>query len=115
MNTFDMSRVKFDQNGLVPAIVQSAKSGRVLMLAYMNQESLSTSLATEQTVFFSRSRQSLWHKGATSGNVQVIQSIELDCDGDTLLIKVSEAGPACHNGTDSCFDTETIFKNGDPE
>ena len=110
MTPFDL--VKFDSEGLVPAVVQSSTTGRVLMLAYMNRESLQNSIETGETVFYSRSRQELWHKGGTSGNVQRIQSIELDCDGDTLLIKVEEAGPACHNGTESCFDTKTIFEKG---
>lgn len=101
--------LKFDEQGLIPAVVQSVSSGRVLMLAWMNLESLSQSIELGQTVFWSRSRQELWHKGKTSGNVQEISSIQADCDGDTLLILVSEAGPACHNGTESCFDTQEVF------
>ena len=98
-------QISWNEHGLVPAIVQSITDGRVLMLAWMNKESLQKSIETNQTVFYSRSRQELWHKGATSGNVQHIESIEHDCDSDALLIKVLEHGPACHNGTRSCFDT----------
>lgn len=101
--------VKYDSQGLVPAIVQSVETGRVLMLAWMNEESLARTLEIGETVFFSRSRNELWHKGATSGNIQSVVSIELDCDGDSILIQVIEAGPACHNGTESCFDTLTLF------
>jgi phosphoribosyl-AMP cyclohydrolase len=104
--------IKYDSNGLVPAIVQSAQSGRVLMLAWMSTTSLQQTLELGETVFWSRSRQELWHKGATSGNVQTVQSIEVDCDGDTLLIRVTEAGPACHNGTESCFDTTMLLLEG---
>jgi phosphoribosyl-AMP cyclohydrolase len=101
----DFDAIKFDADGLVPAIVQSAKDNRVLMLAYMNRESLAASLQTRQTVFFSRSRNELWHKGATSSNVQDIVDIALDCDGDTLLVTVHEHGPACHTGSHSCFES----------
>ncbi|MDE2386465.1 MAG: phosphoribosyl-AMP cyclohydrolase [Actinomycetales bacterium] len=104
-----LGAIKYDANGLVPTIVQSAQSGRVLMLAWMSSESLKQTLELGETVFWSRSRQELWHKGATSGNVQTVQSIEVDCDGDTLLIRVTEAGPACHNGTESCFDTTMLL------
>lgn len=104
-----LGAIQYDANGLVPAIVQSAQSGRVLMLAWMSSESLKQTLELGETVFWSRSRQELWHKGATSGNVQTVQSIEVDCDGDTLLIRVTEAGPACHNGTESCFDTTMLL------
>lgn len=102
--------IKFNELGLVPAIVQSVESKRVLMFAWMNQDSLSRTLELGETVFFSRSRQELWHKGETSGNVQRVHSIELDCDGDALLIQVHEAGPACHNGTQSCFDTSLAYE-----
>ena len=96
-------KVKFDNKGLIPAIVQDVNNKQVLMLAYMNQESLKLSLDTRQTWFWSRSRQELWHKGATSGNTQEIVEIKLDCDGDTLLVLVKPAGPACHTGADTCF------------
>ena len=106
------SDIRFDANGLIPAVVQSASTKRVLMMAWMNAESLNQSLEFGETVFFSRSRQEIWHKGASSGNTQRILKVELDCDADVLLITVDEAGPACHNGTESCFDTETIFEVG---
>ncbi|MEY4078306.1 MAG: hypothetical protein RIS80_75 [Actinomycetota bacterium] len=107
-----LSMVNFDANGLVPAIVQST-SGRVLMLAWMNAESLEQTLNIGETVFYSRSRRELWHKGATSGNTQRVLKIELDCDSDAVLIQVEEAGPACHTGEESCFDVETLFISGD--
>ena len=102
----------FNEQGLIPAIVQSADTDRVLMFAWMNSESLNQTLELGETVFYSRSRQELWHKGATSGNTQTVVKIELDCDADSLLILVKENGPACHNGTESCFDTKTIFSKG---
>lgn len=104
----DIQSVKFDSAGLVPAIIQDFESGRVIMFAWMNLESLSQSLKIRETVFYSRSRKELWHKGQTSGNTQAIIGIEVDCDSDALLIQVKAAGPACHNGTDSCFDTSSI-------
>jgi phosphoribosyl-AMP cyclohydrolase len=104
--------LSFNDQGLIPAIVQS-ETGRVLMLAWMNAESIRQTLEIEQTVFFSRSRNEIWHKGATSGNTQQVLKIELDCDGDALLIQVREAGVACHTGTESCFDVETLFISED--
>ena len=98
-----LERIKFDANGLVPAIVQDAATGTVLMLAYMNRESLEKTLATGTTWFYSRSRQELWNKGATSGHVQTVKEMFYDCDGDTLLVKVEQKGAACHEGTYSCF------------
>ncbi|MBN2047518.1 MAG: phosphoribosyl-AMP cyclohydrolase [Anaerolineaceae bacterium] len=98
-----MQGLKFDQNGLIPAIVQDVENGQVLMMAYMNAESLAKTLEMGETVFWSRSRHELWHKGATSGNTQRVVSIAVDCDGDTLLIQVRPAGPACHTGEISCF------------
>jgi phosphoribosyl-AMP cyclohydrolase len=95
--------VKFNEGGLVPAIVQDHTTGEVLMLAYMNAESLNKTLETGETWFWSRSRQSLWHKGETSGNSQRVVSVAIDCDGDTLLVRVQPAGPACHTGARSCF------------
>jgi phosphoribosyl-ATP pyrophosphohydrolase/phosphoribosyl-AMP cyclohydrolase len=95
--------VRFDSHGLVPAIVQDAGSGEVLTLAYMNRQSLEKSIETGETWFYSRSRKELWHKGETSGNVQQIVDIQLDCDGDALLVRVKPAGPACHTGQRSCF------------
>ncbi len=98
-----IERIKFDANGLVPAVVQDAATGTVLMLAYMNRQSLEKTLATGTTWFYSRSRQELWNKGATSGHVQTVQELFYDCDGDTLLVKVEQTGAACHEGTYSCF------------
>jgi phosphoribosyl-AMP cyclohydrolase len=93
----------WDERGLIPTIVQDAETGAVLMLAYMSEESLRRSLELGETVFWSRSRQTLWHKGETSGNTQRIVDIRYDCDADTLLVVVNPAGPACHTGEYSCF------------
>lgn len=101
--------LKFDKNGLIPAIVVDDESGNVLTLAYMNRESLEISMQKGLTCFWSRSRQELWLKGETSGNYQHIQSITADCDGDALIVRVKKDGPACHLGTDSCF-TNQIFE-----
>lgn len=98
---FDMLRL--DEAGLVPAIVQDAATHEVLMMAWMNVASLQRTLALGETVFWSRSRQEYWHKGATSGHVQRVVEIRADCDGDTLLILVEPSGPACHTGAVSCF------------
>jgi len=99
---------KFDAQGLIPAIVQDADTGQVLMLAWMNATSLELTRQTGETHFWSRSRQELWHKGATSGNVQHVVELALDCDGDTLLVKVHPAGPACHTGAVSCFFNQVL-------
>ncbi|MEH7107775.1 bifunctional phosphoribosyl-AMP cyclohydrolase/phosphoribosyl-ATP diphosphatase HisIE [Bacillus sp. JJ1764] len=99
----NLEEVKFDEKGLVPAIIQDAETLEVLTLAYMNKESLGKSLETGETWFYSRSRQELWHKGATSGNTQAVVSIKYDCDQDALLVLVSPKGPACHTGAVSCF------------
>lgn len=101
--TQSLPELKWNKAGLIPAIVQDTNSGEVLMLAWMNRESLEKTLATGQTWFWSRSRQELWPKGATSGNIQQITEIFYDCDGDTLLVKVISAGPACHTGNRTCF------------
>ena len=95
--------IQWDGRGLVPAIVQDANTGEVLMLAYMNRQSLQASLDTGETHFWSRSRDELWHKGATSGHTQRIIELRYDCDGDTLLALVEPRGPACHTGHRSCF------------
>jgi phosphoribosyl-ATP pyrophosphohydrolase/phosphoribosyl-AMP cyclohydrolase len=99
----DMNELKFDSNGLIPAIVVDAKSKEVLTLAYMNAESLAITMQERRTCFFSRSRQQLWRKGETSGNVQHVVSITADCDKDALVVKVEKEGPACHTGEESCF------------
>jgi len=95
--------LRFDENGLIPAIVQDASSGEVLMLAYMNAESLRRTLESGQAWFWSRSRQELWHKGATSGNFLNVKAILKDCDEDALVVKVEPLGPVCHTGERSCF------------
>ena len=101
--------LKFDEKGLIPAIIQDADSGRVLTLAYMNRESLGISLERRLTCFWSRSRQELWLKGETSGNYQHIVSITADCDHDALLVRVHPDGPACHLGTASCFENPLLI------
>lgn len=98
-----LAHLKFDDQGLIPAIVQDADTGRVLTLAYMNRETVQLSLKERQTWFWSRSRQKLWHKGETSGHTQQILRAEADCDGDALLVYVRPQGPACHTGKNSCF------------
>lgn len=97
------AELKYDANGLIPAVVQQHDTGEVLMVAWMNAESLARTLETEQTWFWSRSRQELWNKGATSGNTQQVIEVRYDCDGDTLLVRVEAAGPACHTGERTCF------------
>lgn len=99
----DITQLKFDEKGLIPAIVVDGKSGQVLTLAYMNRESLDISLREGRTCFWSRSRQELWRKGETSGAVQHIIDVTADCDGDALVIRVNKDGPACHTGAESCF------------
>ena len=99
----DMEKLKFDEKGLIPAIVVDGKSGQVLTLAYMNRESLEISIKEERTCFWSRSRQELWRKGETSGAVQHIIDITADCDYDALVVRVNKDGPACHTGAESCF------------
>jgi len=103
-----LSRLKFDDQGLIPAIVQDAATGQVLTLAYMNREAVELSLKERQTWFWSRSRQKMWHKGETSGNTQQILRAEADCDGDALLVTVQAQGPACHTGKDTCFFNEVF-------
>jgi phosphoribosyl-ATP pyrophosphohydrolase/phosphoribosyl-AMP cyclohydrolase len=100
----NIDSMAFDAQGLIPAIVQDNQSKAVLMMAYMNRESLQKTLETKQTWFWSRSRRELWHKGATSGNVQHVKEVRYDCDQDTLLLLVVPEGPACHNGTYTCFE-----------
>ncbi len=103
VTTIDEATVRLDGQGLVPAVVQQADTGEVLMVAWMNERSLELTRETGTTWFWSRSRQELWNKGATSGNVQTVRRILLDCDGDTLLVQVDSPGPACHTGHRSCF------------
>lgn len=99
----ELKNIVYDENGLVPAIVQDATTGKVLTLAYMNEDALQKTVETKETWFFSRKRQELWNKGETSGNKQTIKQISYDCDGDTILIQVEPKGPACHTGEDTCF------------
>lgn len=97
------SMLKLDEKGLIPAIIQDADSGEVLMLGYMNEESLRKTFETRQVWFYSRSRQELWHKGATSGNYLNLEEVWKDCDEDTLLVKARPVGPVCHTGNRTCF------------
>lgn len=106
----NLDELKFDEKGLIPAVVVDAKSKKVLTVAYMNRESLEISIKEKRTCFWSRSRQELWRKGETSGNVQKIVSITADCDKDALTVMVEKSGPACHLGTDSCFNN-TVWEN----
>lgn len=110
----NIDELKFDEKGLIPAIVVDAESKQVLTLAYMNRESLEISMNEGRTCFWSRSRQELWRKGETSGNVQHIVDITADCDRDALVIRVNKTGPACHLGTDSCFNSP-VFSSGAAE
>ena len=110
----DISELRFDEKGLIPAIVVDAWSRKVLTLAYMNEESLKISMEEKRTCFWSRSRQELWRKGETSGNVQHIVSITADCDRDALIVLVDKEGPACHLGTDSCFN-DAVYINEEAE
>ncbi|MBI5962227.1 MAG: phosphoribosyl-AMP cyclohydrolase [Chloroflexi bacterium] len=103
MKTILIEKIKFDVNGLVPAIVQAAETNEVLMMAWMNAESLRLTIESGETWFWSRSRSELWHKGATSGNIQSVVEIRVDCDADTLLVLVNPTGPACHTGERTCF------------
>ncbi len=108
MGGFDLDKLRFDERGLIPAIIVDHKSKQVLTLAYMSRESLEISLERRLTCFWSRSRQKLWLKGETSGNYQHIVSVTSDCDDDALLIEVNPDGPACHTGTFSCFTHEVL-------
>jgi phosphoribosyl-AMP cyclohydrolase len=98
-----LDTMKFDANGLLPAIVQDSETGEVLMVAYMNREALELTLSSGNTHFYSRSRKKLWRKGETSGHVQIVEDVRTDCDADTILIKVRQEGAACHEGYRSCF------------
>ncbi|MHB1354615.1 MAG: phosphoribosyl-AMP cyclohydrolase [Anaerolineae bacterium] len=112
-DTLGIDELSFNEQGLIPTVVQDAGSGRVLMVAWSNQESLLRSRADGETWFWSRSRQRLWHKGESSGNIQRIRTIQVDCDADTLLMLVDPAGPACHTGAVSCFYRELDTDKGD--
>ena len=103
-------RLSRTPDGLVAAVVQDAMSDRVLMMAWMDDAALAETLATRRGVYFSRSRGQRWVKGETSGHVQHVRSVEIDCDGDTVLLRVNQTGAACHNGTTSCFDTATLLR-----
>jgi phosphoribosyl-AMP cyclohydrolase len=103
--------LKRNPDGLVPAIVQDATSGQVLMLAWMDDEALRRTLDTRRGTYWSRSRQQYWVKGETSGHTQAVREVRLDCDGDTLLLKVDQVGPACHTGTDTCFDDRVLLED----
>ena len=109
-----LSQVKFDANGLVPAIVQDHQSGEVLMFAWMNRESLAITIEKRQAWYWSRSRKELWLKGATSGHTQAVHELRIDCDADCILIRVSQVGGACHTGNRSCFyrDLDTDGRDG---
>jgi len=111
-NREQLTKLRFNEAGLIPAVVQSSQTNRVLMVAWMNLESIEQTFRLGETVFFSRSRSEIWHKGATSGNTQRVIKVEVDCDSDCLLIQVEENGPACHNGTTSCFDTAVLGEAG---
>lgn len=102
-------KIKFNKDGLIPAIVQHYETKEVLMLAYMNEESIKLTMETGKTWFYSRSRQKLWNKGESSGHFQFVKEIKIDCDRDTILVLVDQVGPACHTGNNSCFFTE--FEN----
>ncbi|MFZ5753525.1 MAG: bifunctional phosphoribosyl-AMP cyclohydrolase/phosphoribosyl-ATP diphosphatase HisIE [Bacillota bacterium] len=105
-----IASLKFDDKGLIPAVVQDVKTGTVLMVAYMNREALEKTLSEGRTWFYSRSRQTLWAKGETSGHIQQVAGIFYDCDGDTLLVQVHQTGAACHEGTFSCFTRPLLVK-----
>ncbi len=106
-----LKKIKFDSRGLVPAIAQDVRSGEVLMLAYMNKESVQLTLESGNATYWSRSRKKLWMKGETSGHIQKVKAILIDCDEDTLLLQVEQTGPACHTGNRTCFYRELAKEN----
>ena len=110
--TFNLDEVIYNEDNLIPAIVQDEQTGRVLMLAYMNKEALKLTINTKETWFYSRSRKELWNKGATSGNRQFVKGLSLDCDSDAILVTVTPQGPACHTGKETCFYNDVL---NDPE
>lgn len=103
-----VARARFDEHGLLPAVIQQHDTGRVLMLGYMDAEALRRTLGEGRVTFWSRSRREYWRKGDTSGNRQYVKAAALDCDGDTLLVQVEQLGPACHTGAHSCFDVDPL-------
>ncbi len=107
-----LAKIAFNADGLVPVVAQDAASGEVLMMAWMNREAVETTLKTGQVHYWSRSRKALWRKGETSGHVQALKELYIDCDGDTLLVKVDQTGPACHTGERSCFFTKVTSLRG---
>lgn len=109
----DLSEIKYNEQGLVPAIAQDAATGEVLMLAWMNRESLQLTLSSGFATYYSRSRQQLWRKGETSGHTQKVLGLRYDCDGDTILLTVEQEGPACHTGARSCFFNEVLVPEED--
>lgn len=114
MSEFDpqvAALLKRNADGLVPAVVQDATSGAVLMLAWMDDEALRRTLATRRGTYWSRSRKEYWVKGETSGHIQVVREVRLDCDGDTVLVRVDQTGPACHTGTATCFDARVLLED----
>jgi phosphoribosyl-AMP cyclohydrolase len=115
MKSLDEISLTFDANGLVPAIIQDDTSNEVLMLGYMNQEAVRRTVTEGRVTFWSRSRQEYWRKGDTSGNVQYVKSVDVDCDADTLLIRVDQIGPACHTGTRSCFNVTRLSVSAETE
>lgn len=108
-----LENIRFDDRGLVPAVVQDINTGRVLMLAYMNEESIKLTLETKKTWFYSRRREKLWNKGETSGNFQIVKKISYDCDGDAVLLEVEPLGPSCHTGEISCFFNNVLDEEED--
>ncbi len=107
-STFDFSEFKLNSDGLIPVVTQHYETGEVLMLAYMNKEAYEKTISTGKMCYFSRSRQELWTKGDTSGNLQFVKSLYIDCDKDTILAKVQPLGPACHTGNNTCFYRELV-------
>jgi phosphoribosyl-ATP pyrophosphohydrolase/phosphoribosyl-AMP cyclohydrolase len=114
MMSFQIENLSFDENGLIPAIIQDVQTKKVLTLAYMNEASLRKTVETKETWFFSRKRQELWNKGESSGNKQIVKQISFDCDKDALLIQVEPLGPACHKGEETCFH-RNLFQDGEIE
>src|SRR5689334_16139107 len=113
--TVELNKLKFDEQGLIPVVVQDIRTLEVLTLAYMNAESLARTVETKETWFWSRSRNALWHKGETSGNTQRVIELLPDCDGDAIVVLVEPAGPACHTGARSCFESAGTYEQTTPD